>query len=110
NAVAASVALAALEDRTHVKKIAVLTANDRQEFFNQANARMLRCLDSETNFVLLRTFLSGKETLEVLRAKGILVKANYPGFDKGIRVSLGLPEEMHAFWNAWDALMPHHPM
>jgi histidinol-phosphate aminotransferase len=110
NAVAASAALAALEDSTYVKKIAALNANDRQEFFNQANSRMLRGLDSQTNFVLLRTFLTGNETSEVLRGKGVLVKANYPGFERYIRVSLGLPEEMHAFWSAWDALMPHHPM
>jgi len=110
NAVALSTALAALEDSTYAKKIAALNANDRQEFFNQANARMLRCLDSQTNFVLLRTFLSGNETMEVLGAKGVLVKANYPAFEKYIRVSLGLPEEMQAFWSAWDASMPHHPM
>ena len=87
-----------------------LNSNDRQEFFNQANARMLRCLDSETNFVLMRTFVSGKETAEMLRAKGVLVRAEYPEFEKHIRISLGLPEEMRAFWSTWDAMMPHHPM
>ena len=108
--VAARVALVALGDAAHVKKIAMVNANDRQEFLNQANARMLRCLDSETNFVLMRTFVNGKETAEMLRAKGVLVRAEYPGFEKHIRVSLGLPEEMRAFWNVWDAIMPHHPM
>src|SRR2546429_13391 len=46
NVVAARVAFGALADTAHVKKIAHLNSNDRQEFFNQANARMLRCLDS----------------------------------------------------------------
>lgn len=110
NAVAARVALAALSDTAHVKKMITLNSNDRQEFFNQANARMLRCLDSETSFVLLRTFSTGKETAEMLRTKGVLVRADYPAFEKHIRVSLGLPEDMRAFWSAWDALMPHHPM
>lgn len=110
NAVASRVALVALSDTAHVKKIITLNTNDRQEFFNQANARMLRCLDSETNFILMRTFTTGKETAEMLRAKGVLVRAEYPGFEKHIRVSLGLPDEMRAFWSAWDALMPHHPM
>jgi histidinol-phosphate aminotransferase len=110
NLVAARVALRALSDTAHVKKMTMLNTNDRQEFFNQANARMLRCLDSETNFVLLRTFSGGKETAEVLRAKGVLVKAGYSGFEKHIRVSLGMPEDMRAFWSAWDASMPHHPM
>jgi len=52
---------AALSDPAYVKKIAKLNEDDRQEFFNQVNARMLRCLDSQTNFVLLRTATTGKE-------------------------------------------------
>lgn len=70
---------------------------------------MLRCLDSQTNFVLMRTGSSGKEAEEMLRDKGVLVSAGYPGFEKHIRVSLGLPEDIELFWRAWDVLMPHHP-
>jgi histidinol-phosphate aminotransferase len=110
NVVAARVALAALSDSRYVEKIAAVNSNDRQEFLNQVNARMLRCLDSHTNFVFLRTEASGKEVAEMLRAQGVLVGAGYPCFEKHIRVSLGLPEEMEAFWRAWDASMPHHPM
>lgn len=106
----ARAALAALTDMAYTKKIATINANDRQEFFNQVNARMLRCLDSQTNFVLMRTGSSGKEAAEMLRSKGILVSAGYSSFEKHIRVSLGLPENMEAFWRAWDVLMPHHPM
>jgi histidinol-phosphate aminotransferase len=110
NVVAARVALAALSDPGYVKKIASYNANDRQEFFNQANARMLRSLDSETNFVLLATGSPGNEVAEKLRARSVLVAAGYASFEKHIRVSLGLPEDMQAFWRAWDATMPHHPM
>jgi histidinol-phosphate aminotransferase len=108
--VAARVALVALSDPAYVKKIAKLNEDDRQEFFNQANARMLRCLDSQTNFVLLRTATTGKEAVDMLRARGVLVSAGYPAFEKHIRVSLGLPDDMLAFWHAWDTSMPHHPM
>ena len=108
--VAARVALAALSDAVYVKRITKRNEDDRQEFFNQANARMLRCLDSHTNFVLMRTGSTGKETVEMLRSKGVLVSAGYPSFEKHIRVSLGVPEDMQAFWRAWDASMPHHPM
>lgn len=110
NAVAARVALAALADSRYVEKMAAVNANDRQEFLNQVNARMARCLDSQTNFVFMRTYISGKETAEMLRAQGVLVGSEYPCFENYIRVSLGLPEEMQAFWRAWDASMPHHPM
>ena len=46
------------------------------------------------------------------------VRENEPS---GVTISVGAeigevghhnttPEEMRAFWNAWDAMMPHHPM
>lgn len=110
NVVAARVALAAISDTVYVQKIASLNADARQEFFNQANARMLRALDSHTNFVLMATGRSGKEVVDLLRAQGVLATAGYPSFEKHIRVSLGLPDDMRAFWRAWDATMPHHPM
>jgi histidinol-phosphate aminotransferase len=110
NVVAARVALAAISDQAYVKKIAAVNADDRQEFFNQANARMLRALDSHTNFVLMAAGRPGKEVVDLLGSKGVLVSAGYPSFEKHIRVSLGLPDDMRAFWRAWDATMPHHPM
>jgi histidinol-phosphate aminotransferase len=110
NVVAAGVALAAISDQAYVKKIASANADDRQEFFNQANARMLRALDSHTNFVLMAVGRPGNEVVDSLRAQGVLVTAGYPSFEKHIRVSLGSAEDMRAFWHAWDASMPHHPM
>jgi len=107
NVVAARAAIAAIEEQAYVKKIIARVANDRQEFYNQANARMLRCLDSMTNFVMLKTAMSGKQVAEHLKEKGILVAMEYPGFDNYIRVSLGLPGDMKEFWHAWDASMPH---
>ena len=107
NVIAARAAIAAIAEQAYVKKIIARVANDRQEFYNQANARMLRCLDSMTNFVMLKTAMSGKQVAEHLKEKGILVAMEYPGFDNYIRVSLGLPGDMKEFWHAWDASMPH---
>jgi histidinol-phosphate/aromatic aminotransferase/cobyric acid decarboxylase-like protein len=53
NVVAARAAIAALEDGPYVQTSRMRNADERQEFFNQANARMLRWLDSQTNFVML---------------------------------------------------------
>ncbi len=110
NVVATRTALAALSDRAYMQRIALRNANDRQEFYNQANARMLRSLDSEANFVLLATDRSGKEVADLLSTKRVLVASSFPSFEKYIRVSLGLREEMQEFWRVWDASMPHHPM
>jgi histidinol-phosphate aminotransferase len=107
NILAARAANAALEDQAYVKKIVARVADDRQEFYNQANARMLRSLDSVANFVMLKSTSPAKEVAEQLEEKGILVASGYPGFDNYIRVSLGSPQDMTEFWRAWDAFMPH---
>ena len=107
NVVAARAAKAAINDQPYVQKILARVADDRQEFYNQANARMLRSLDSVTNFVMLKTASLGTEVAEQLKEKGILVASTYPGFEYYIRVSLGLPQDMKEFWRAWDAFMPH---
>lgn len=107
NTIAARAAKSAIGDQAYVKKILARVADDRQEFYNQANARMLRSLDSVTNFVMLKTTRPGNEVAEQLEEKGILVASGYPGFDNYIRVSLGLPQDMTEFWRAWDAFMPH---
>jgi len=107
NIIAARAAVAAVADQPYVQKIVARVADDRQEFYNQANARMLRSLDSVTNFVMLKTTRPGKEVAEQLKENGILVVVGYPGFDDYIRISLGSPRDMTEFWRSWDAFMPH---
>jgi histidinol-phosphate aminotransferase len=107
NIVAARAAIAAIQDQAYVKRIMARITDDRQEFYNQANARMLRTLDSVTNFVMLKTSRLGTEVAEQLREKGILVASGYPGLEYYIRVSLGSHQDMTEFWRAWDAFMPH---
>ena len=53
NAVGAAAALAALGDIEYVRTSATRNVDDRQEFFNEASARMVRWIDSHTNFVML---------------------------------------------------------
>jgi len=105
--VAARAANAALGDQAYVRKIVERVADDRQEFYNQANARMLRSLDSVTNFVMLKTSRLGAEVAEQLREEGILAASGYLDFEYYIRVSLGSPRDMTEFWRAWDAFMSH---
>jgi len=72
---------------------------------NQVNARMLRALDSQTNFVMVNPMRPPEEVIEHLKKNNILIGPKYPVLDKYIRVSLGTPGEMQAFWRVWD-LMP----
>jgi histidinol-phosphate aminotransferase len=109
NVVAATTAVAALGDVEHLRVSASRNTDDRQEFFNQANARMLRWIDSQTNFVLLHAARPAVDVIEHFKTHEILVGRPIPAFEQSIRVSLGTPAEMREFWRVWD-LMPGHRM
>jgi len=103
--VSARAASAALDDVEYVRLGIKRNTDDRQEFMNQVNARMLRAIDSQANFVMVNPMRPPDEVIEHLKKNHILIGPKYPVLDKYIRVSLGTPGEMQAFWRAWD-LMP----
>ncbi len=104
NAVAAKAALIALRDGEHLRISLARNADDRQEFYNEANARMLRAIDSQTNFVMVNAGRPASHVIEHFRKHKIVLPQPFPGFDKHIRVTLGTPEDMRAFWRIWDRL------
>ena len=106
NVVAARAAIAALEDGKHVQTSRMKNADDRQEFFNQANARMLRWLDSQANFVMVTGTGSPDPVIAHFAANRISLPRPFAPLDQYIRVSLGTPAQMREFWRVWD-LMPH---
>jgi histidinol-phosphate aminotransferase len=100
----ARAASAALDDVDYVRLGIKRNTDDRQEFMNQVNARMLRAIDSQANFVMVNPMRPPDEVIEHLKKNHILIGPKYPVLDKYIRVSLGTPNEMQAFWRAWDLL------
>src|SRR5712664_4776103 len=102
--VSARAAIAALDDVDYVRLGVKRNADDRQEFMNQVNARMLRALDSQTNFVMVNPMRPPDEVIEHLKKNNILIGPKYPVLDKYIRVSLGTPSEMQIFWQVWDQM------
>lgn len=108
--VSARAASAALDDVEYVRLGVKRNTDDRQEFMNQANARMLRCIDSQTNFVMMNPQRPPDEVIEHLKKHHILIGPKYPALDKYIRVSLGQPGEMKIFWQAWDLMPPNSKM
>jgi len=104
NAVATSAAVAALDDVAGTNELVQRNANDRQEFFNQAMARALKPIDSHANFVMLNTYHAASEVVEHFRVHNILIGRVFPPMDTHIRVSLGTPDEMAAFWRTWDMI------
>lgn len=106
--VSARAAAAALDDAEYVRLGVKRNADDRQEFMNQVNARMLRALDSHTNFVMVNPMRPPEVVIEHLKKNNILIGPRIPAMDKYIRVSLGTPADMQEFWRVWD-LMPPPP-
>jgi len=101
--------LAALADTEFTAICVQRNQDDRQEFVNQANARMLRVLDSHTNFSCLNVMRPAKEIIEHYQKNDILLGPGIPVMPNYVRVSLGAPEEMREFWAVWD-LLGWHPM
>jgi histidinol-phosphate aminotransferase len=104
-----SAASAALADREHILSCVDRNSNDRQEFMNQVNARMLRALDSHTNFVCLNVMRPAKEISEHYSKNNFILAPLIPSMPNYLRISLGTPEEMLEFWRVWD-LLGSHPM
>ena len=104
NAIVAEVVGTAIDDTDSIKKFVKRNADDRQEFFNQAMARMLMPIDSQTNFVMTNTQHHADEVIEHFRKHNVLIGRHFPPMDTYMRVSLGTPEEMRTFWQTWDML------
>jgi histidinol-phosphate aminotransferase len=104
NVVAASAAVSALRNDEHVRISRARNADDRQEFYNEANARMVKAIDSQTNFALVNTGRPAAHVIEHFRTHHLTLPQPFPGFAKHVRVSLGTPEEMRTFWRIWDRM------
>jgi histidinol-phosphate aminotransferase len=102
-------ASAALADREHVARCTDRNSNDRQEFMNQVNARMLRALDSHGNFVCLNVMRPAGEISEHYRKNNFVLAPLISSMPNYLRISLGTPQEMREFWRVWD-LLGSHPM
>ena len=102
SAIAAVAARAALDDREHIQASARRNADDRQEFFNSAGARMVRVIDSQANFVMINTGRSAAGVIEHFAGHGIQLPGVIAKYDEYIRVSIGAAPEMNEFWRVWD--------
>jgi histidinol-phosphate aminotransferase len=104
NGVVAQAAVTALDDREATNSFVKRNADDRQEFLNQAQGRMLKPIDSHTNFIMMNTHHPVTDVIEHFRKNNILIGRHFPPMNTYIRVSLGTPNQMLAFWHVWDKL------
>lgn len=108
NGPAARAAAAAIDDREFIHETVQRNANDRQEFFNQVNARMLRAIDSQANFAMLNTDQPAAGIVEHFKTNRVLVAGPFPRYETYIRVSIGTKAEINEFWRVMDLLPSHH--
>ncbi len=104
--IAARAAIAAVDDKEYVQAAIKRNADDRQEFMNQVNARMLRPIDSHANFAMLNPLRPTDMVVEHLTKNNVLVAPRFPTMEKYIRVSFGTPADLQAFWRVMDMLPP----
>jgi histidinol-phosphate/aromatic aminotransferase/cobyric acid decarboxylase-like protein len=108
---AALAAAAALDDPGHLRSVVSRVADDRQEFYNQANARMLRVIDSHANFVMLNTMTRrAADIVNHFGRNGIALPAPFEPLGEYIRVTLGTASDMRAFWRVWDLMSMAHTL
>jgi histidinol-phosphate aminotransferase len=107
NIVAARAAAAALDDSDYVQHSFKRNIDDRQEFYNQTNARMLRQIDSHTNFVFMHAGLPSSQVIEHFEQNNIVLGPVVSQMDKHVRVAISTKENMKEFWRVWD-LQPSH--
>jgi histidinol-phosphate aminotransferase len=106
NAVGARAALVAYDDLEYVQLSAKRNADDRQEFFNQANARMVKGIDSHANFAMLKTGRMAVDVIEHFKKNDVLIARLFPSMNTYVRVSFGTPREMKEFWRVWSLMPP----
>ena len=105
NGIAVAAGRAALIDDEAVRNAVKRNTDDRQEFFNQAMARMLKPIDSQTNFVMMDAHQPADHVIEHFLNHKIRIGRHFPPLTRHVRISLGTPDAMREFWRVWD-LMP----
>jgi len=94
NSLAQRAALASLEDREHLERTVQLTHEGKAYLMHHCERLGLRCVSSQTNFVLMEVGPQASEVAERLLERGIIVRDMRAwGLDRYLRVTVGLPKE-----------------
>ncbi len=106
NILALRAGLTSLDDDDEHKIAVQRNAFDRDEFIHQATSRKLQVIPSWTNFVMFNTLRPIRTVIDYFKQNNIYIGRPFPPMDTYARISLGKPDEMKAFWQAWDKMGP----
>jgi len=101
NHVAQVAAEAAIRDLEFVSMCREKNQQARHDFFNEAKKYPCKVSGNAGNFVLLETAVPAPDLFVQLLKKSVIIRPMHGyGLPQHVRVSLGRPEEMEAFWRA----------
>ena len=104
NIVALQAGVASLKDDAAMHTAVTRNATDRAEFLKQATARGIKYIPSYTNFIMIETGKPVKQVIANFQQRGIAIGRPFPPMDTYARISFGTPDQMTAYWKAWDEM------
>ncbi|MFZ5807531.1 MAG: histidinol-phosphate transaminase [Verrucomicrobiota bacterium] len=103
NAIAQAAALAALDDEKHQQKTIEITIEGRKTLENFCREKGIEFIPSHGNFVMMKVG-DGEGVFHKLQEKGVIVRPLRGGYRlaEWIRVTVGTPEQMKHFYEAFN--------
>jgi histidinol-phosphate aminotransferase len=96
--------IASLNDDNAMHAAAARIVADREAFVKEAAQRKLKVIPSQANFVMVETGRPVRDMITHFQKQNVAIGRPFPPMEQYIRVSLGQPNEMEKFWQAWDGL------
>ncbi len=97
-------AVTSLDDPDERQFAAQRNNNDRDTFMHEAAVRKITTIPSWANFVMINTQRPVQTVIDHFMKSNIRIGRPFPPMDTFARISLGKPDQMKAFWAAWDKL------
>ncbi len=96
---------AALKDTDSQAKVRAVTLELRRKTTAELEKRGFAVIPSETNFFMVHIKRPVRPVIDAFKAKGVLVGRPFAPMTEYLRVSVGAPEEMQRFLNAWGDVL-----
>lgn len=101
-----AIATAALEDRSHVERLAKTVRSERERVIERVGQLGLSPFPSQTNFVLIESPWPGERLAQALADEGVLVRDfSSDALEACVRVTVGPPETNDVFLAALEAVL-----
>jgi histidinol-phosphate aminotransferase len=111
NVLGQAAALAALEDRAHVRRTMELNRSERERVAAALRGRGLGVLPSLANFLFVDLARDAGPVYRDLVGHGVIVRPlRAYGFETALRISIGAPEENERLLSALDAVLLSAPL